>query len=525
MNTAMNLSSSPHVRSRLRTDLIMYCVIAALLPATVVGVINFGVPALLVILVSVATAVFTEFVFDKICKKPNTIGDGSAALTGLLLALCLPSSVPLYIPFLGALFAVLIAKNFFGGLGKNFINPALAGRCFLLISFSQTVTTFKVDGVSSATPLADLAAGKTVNVTQMFLGTSNGVIGCSIGALLIGGLVLLVFDIITWEIPVAVLGSFVLFMGLFGGQGFDPKFLLAHLAGGGIVMGAFFMATDYVTSPVSTPGQLIFGALIGILSGLFRVKGSAADSVSYAIIISNLAVPLIDLYIAPKPFAYRKAMVEKRNGAKPVPFWQKVPKSALILCLIALVTGVALSGVYTMTKDTIEAQQMAANAESYKAVVPDAETFETDEALTAAVDALGGEVYGTDYGRVHINDVIVGRNAAGEAVGYVISVTSSDGFDGDITLSMGIQPDGTLNGISFTELHETAGMGMRCDEPEFRDQFNGRLVSAFKLNKAGGSTAEDEINSVSGASISSGAVVNAVNAGLNFFETNVKGGE
>ena len=185
-------------------------------------------------------------------------------------------------------------------------------------------------------------------------------------------------------------------------------------------------------------------------------------------------MPLIDLYIAPKPFAYRKAMVEKRNGAKPVPFWQKVPKSALILCLIALVTGVALSGVYTMTKDTIEAQQMAANAESYKAVVPDAETFETDEALTAAVDALGGEVYGTDYGRVHINDVIVGRNAAGEAVGYVISVTSSDGFDGDITLSMGIQPDGTLNGISFTELHETAGMGMRCDEPEFRDKCAGR---------------------------------------------------
>ena len=524
MNTVLNISSSPHVRDKRTTNSVMYCVALALLPAAVTGVWNHGIHALLVILASVITAVCSEFVFDYIVKKPNTVMDGSAFVTGLLLALCLPGSVPLYVPVIGALVAIIIVKCFFGGLGKNFINPALAARCFLLISFSQTVTTFKVDGISSATPLADLKAGTVIDIMKMFFGTSNGVIGNSILALLIGGLALWVIDIISWEIPVSVILSFTLFMALFGGQGFDPLFLTAHLLGGGVIMGAFFMATDYVTSPVTGTGQIVYGAMIGILGGLFRVLGSAADSFSYAIIISNLFVPLIDEFIVPKPYAYRKAAIEARSEEGRKPVWTKFPKPAIILTAITLIAGIALSGVFGLTKDSIEAQKAAKERESYVAVCPDAKTFETTDAITAALEELGEDTYGSDFGRVNIKDAVIAKDDAGNIVGYVVSVTSHDGFDGDITLSLGISADGSTTGISFTELNETAGMGMRADEPEFKEQFDGRAVSRFTLNKAGGSTAEDEINSVSGASITSGAVVNAVNAGLDFCENVMKGG-
>jgi RnfABCDGE-type electron transport complex D subunit/RnfABCDGE-type electron transport complex G subunit len=492
----------------------MYDVILSLMPATFFGVYHFGLHAFLIIAVSVISAMLTEFVFDYIAKKPNTVKDGSAIVTGLLLALCLPATVPVYIPFIGSVFAILVVKCFFGGLGKNFMNPALAGRCFLLISFGATVTNYAVDGMSSATPLVDLAAGGTVNITEMFLGYTNGVIGCSVAALALGGLYLWVIGGITFEIPVAALVTFSLFIALFGGQGFDPLFILAHLCGGGIVMGAIFMATDPVTSPVTSTGQLLYGAAVGILSGVFRVYASSADSVSYAIIISNLLTPLIDEISVPKPYGYRS---QSHSTEK-----KKIPKSAVILCVITLIAGVCLSGVYNLTKDNIEQQQMAANVASYQEVCPDASDFTYDDAITAAVDALGGEVYGTDFGKVYINEAVTGNDASGNVVGYVISVTSADGFDGNITLSLGISADGTVNGISFTELNETAGMGMRCAEAEFKDQFAGVNVEKFTLNKAGGSTADNEIDSVSGASISSGAVVNAVNAALDFYAANIK---
>jgi RnfABCDGE-type electron transport complex D subunit/RnfABCDGE-type electron transport complex G subunit len=513
MSKLYNVSSSPHVRSRLTTGEVMYDVILTLLPATVVGIYHHGFHAFLVIAMSIATALLTEYVFDYIAGKPNTLKDGSAVVTGLLLALCLPASVPLYIPFAGSLFAIVVVKCLFGGLGHNFMNPALAGRCFLLISFSGIVTNFTVDGVTTATPLVDLAAGKSVNVAQMLSGAGSGVIGNSTIALFIGGMILWAMGGITFEIPAAAIVSFCAFIALFGGQGFDPMFILAHLAGGGIIMGAFFMATDPVTSPVTSTGQLLYGVLVGILSGLFRVFGSAADSVSYAIIISNMVVPLIEEISVPVPYGNR----EQKSGEK-----KKIPTSALILCGITLVAGVALSGVYGMTKDTIEEQQMAANAASYAEVCPEAENFSYDDTINAAVDALGGEIYGTDFGKAYINEVAVGKDASGNVVGYVISATSGDGFDGNITLSVGISTDGTVNGISFTELNETAGMGMLCAEDAFKGQFAGVNTDKFILNKSGGSTADNEIDTVSGASTSSGAVVNAVNAALDFFAANMK---
>lgn len=508
-----NVSASPHVRSPLSTGRVMLDVILSLMPATVIGCWHFGFHALLIVLVSVGTAVAAEYLFTKLRKQGATIRDGSAALTGLLLALCLSPVVPLYIPFLGALFAILIVKCLFGGLGKNFMNPALAARCFLLISFSGTMTRYVgADAVSSATPLVDLSNGMAIDVMKMFLGTSTGVLGSSILGLLLGGLYLFVTGGITWEIPVSAMAVFTVFMGLFGGQGFDPIFLAAHLCGGGVVMGAIFMATDPVTSPVTSTGQLIYGAAVGFFSGLFRVFGSAADSVSYAIILSNLFTPMIDTFIVPRPFAYRKSEDQTERF-----FSVRMLKPALILCAITFVAGIALSGIYGLTRETIEAQELAAQIASYQAVLPEAENFEVSETGQAVIDDLDGGVYGSDFGRVYINGVYEGRDASGNLAGYVIAVTTADGYDGNISLSAGITPDGTLKGISFTELTETAGMGMRAAEPEFKDQFSEVKVERFALNKAGGSTAEDEIDTISGASITSGAVVNAVNAALDFF--------
>ncbi|MBQ8954119.1 MAG: RnfABCDGE type electron transport complex subunit D [Clostridia bacterium] len=524
MNTALNISSSPHARDRWSTSFIMRAVIVALLPTTVVGVAVNGLHALWIILLSVAAAVGSEFAFDTLCHKPATWKDGSAAVTGLLLALSLSPSVPLYAPVVGSMFAILVVKCCFGGLGKNFINPALAGRCFLLISFGRAMSSFQLDGVSSATPIALLMTGKAVDITKMFLGTTNGVIGSSILALMIGGLALWAMDIIHGQICFSVLGGFTLFMALFGGQGFDVRFLLAHLCGGGVMMGAFFMATDYATSPVSKLSQLVYGLMIGGLGGLFRLHGGTADSFSYAIIISNLFVPLLDTYVLPKPFAYRRAAQRRLSGDSRAP-WQRIPRPVVVLTAITLIAGVALSGVYALTKDIIEEQKRAANAASYRVVCAGAETFESSSAIDQALFELNGGIYGTRYGRVTIEEALIGKDAEGGTAGYVVRVTTADGFDGDITLVVGLNPEGVVNGIAFTALNETPGMGMRCAEPAFKDQFNDRAVTSFRLNKTGASdNSEDGIDAVSGASISSSAVVNAVNAGLDFFHSVMKEG-
>lgn len=507
----LNISSSPHIRSRLTTRSVMTEVALALMPATLFGIYHFGLHAFLVIAVAVAVAVITELLFDLIAKRGNTIKDGSAVVTGLLLALSLSPSVPLYIPLLGSIFAILFVKCLFGGLGKNFMNPAVTARCFLLISFGSAMTNYSIDGVSGATPLAALKAGETIHVSSLYLGNTSGVIGCSALALLAGGLFLWAVGGITLEIPAACIGSFTLFMALFGGQGFDPVFLTAHICGGGVLMGAFFMATDPVTSPVTGRGQVIYGAGMGILAGLFRVFGSSADSFSYAIILSNILVPFIDKLPIRKPLGYRDGEYKEK----------KFPVSAIKLAVITLAAGLGLSSVFMLTKDKIAQQELAAATASYKEVCPDASTFISDEKLDAAVEKLGDDVYDEAYGRTFLNKVMVGISDDSIA-GYVISVTTKDGYEGNITLSVGLLPDGTVNAISFTELNETAGMGMLCGESAFRDQFCGVKTDAFLLNKSGESTQANAIDTVSGASTSSGAIVNAVNTALDFYATNIE---
>ncbi len=513
----LNLSSGPHVRDYWHTRFIMLVVVAALLPATVVGVCVNGLHALWIILAAVLAAVGTEFVFDKLTNRPDTWKDCSALVTGLMLALTLSPSVPLYIPIVGSIFAIGVVKCCFGGLGKNFINPALAARCFLSISFIGPMTNYAVDGVSSATPIAELAAGRAVNITQMFLGTGGGVIGSSVLALLIGGMFLWAFDIIHGQICLSVLGSFALVLALFGGQGFDPKFLAAHLCGGGVMLGAFFMATDYVTSPVSRLAQTVYGVLIGVLGAVFRIFGSAADSFSYAVIIGNLFTPLIDTYIVPKPYAFRKKALQIHGLVHKKTFNDYLPKPVIALAVIALVSGLALSGVFSMTKDTIDAQARAKAAAAYQAVLPDGREFSYLDDKTAAFD---GQVYGSGFGRVYINEAVEAKDASGNVVGWAVSATSSEGYDGNLTVIVGILPDGTVTSISYTELHETPGKGMLCDEPAFKGQFSGKNTPAFELGGAG----DAKIDGVSGATVTSKATVNAVNAALHFYHNVIEGG-
>ena len=303
MKENRNISASPHVRDKMTTDKIMYIVFAALLPATVFGVYNFGVHALLVVIVTTASAVLWEALIEKLLHKPITIKDGSAAVTGLLLALNLPPMIPLWIGILGSAFAIIVVKQLFGGLGQNFMNPALGARCFLLLSFTGPMTYFIYDGVTGATPLAELKAGQTVDTMSMLIGTIRGTIGeTSVIAIMIGAIILLLTGVIDLRIPGTYIVTFVIFVTLFGGHGFDPQYITAHLCGGGLMLGAWFMATDYVTSPITKKGQYVYGACLGILTGLFRLFGGSAEGVSYAIIISNLLVPLIEKVPLPKPF-------------------------------------------------------------------------------------------------------------------------------------------------------------------------------------------------------------------------------
>ena len=302
MEKKLRVSSNPHIRSKVTTNGIMMAVALALLPAAGFGIYNFGIRALLHILITVASTVLTEFLFG-LYKKKLTITDLSAVVTGLLLALNLPAGAPLWIGARGGVFAILVVKMLFGGLGQNFMNPALAARCFLLISFPALMTNFTCDAYTGATPLAALKAGETVNVTNMIIGRTAGTIGeTSMIALVAGACLLILLGVIDLRIPGSYIVSFALFVLLFGGRGMDFQFLSAHLAGGGLMLGAFFMATDYVTRPITARGQYVFGVFLGIMTGIFRIFGPGAEGVSYAIILGNLLVPLIEKVTMPRAF-------------------------------------------------------------------------------------------------------------------------------------------------------------------------------------------------------------------------------
>ncbi|MGN0481124.1 MAG: RnfABCDGE type electron transport complex subunit D [Lachnospiraceae bacterium] len=319
MSELFNVSTSPHVRSKNSTAGIMRDVFIALIPASAFGVYNFGIDALIRIIVSVAACVGFEAVYEFFMHKKVTVADFSAAVTGLLIALNVPSKLPVGMLIIGCAFAIIIVKQLFGGLGQNFMNPALAARCFLLISFAKWMTDFAVsDAFSGATPLAVLKPGAEVtgcaDLLDMFIGTTAGTIGeTSVIAILIGAAYLLARKVIGFRIPVTYIATFSVFVLIFApGHQFDFVYLAKELCGGGLMLGAFFMATDYVTSPATPNGKIVFGVILGILTGLFRMFGGSAEGVSYAIIISNLLVPLIEKYTVPKSFGKKKPVKEAK---------------------------------------------------------------------------------------------------------------------------------------------------------------------------------------------------------------------
>lgn len=313
----LNISAAPHVRNSRPTAAIMADVAIALLPVCGMGVYLFGWRALLTLALCVISAVLTELVYELLMKKPITIGDFSAVVTGLILGINLPSTAPWYLPVFGGIFAILVVKMLFGGLGQNFMNPALTARCFLMISYAGQMTAFVTpfegaDLVSGATPLAQLKGGEQVDLLQLLLGQHGGTIGetCAV-AILLGFLYLLIRRVISPRIPLAMVGSTILFVALFqlfsghAELALSPHYLLGQLLSGGLLLGAVFMATDYVTAPITKGGQWIYAVLIGLLTAIFRVFGSSAEGVSYAILLANLTTPLIERITVPKPFGYR----------------------------------------------------------------------------------------------------------------------------------------------------------------------------------------------------------------------------
>ena len=312
MSEKYQVSSAPHVRAKDSTSRVMLYVIIALLPASLFGIWNFGYKALVLILVTIASCLASEWIFDKVVHKKNSLPDLSAVVTGLLLALNLPAGLPWWEAVIGSVFAIVIVKMLFGGLGQNFMNPALGGRCFLLIAFAADMTNFssaKFEAYSGATPLGMIRNQglDSVNIMDMLTGKIPGTIGeTSVIAILIGAIFLILMGVIDLKIPASYIVTFAIFMFIFGAQRFDMTYVVAELCGGGLMLGAFFMATDYVTSPITPMGQILFGICCGLLTGIFRCFGANAEGVSFAIILSNLLVPLIEKITVPNAFGVVK---------------------------------------------------------------------------------------------------------------------------------------------------------------------------------------------------------------------------
>ena len=306
----MLVSPSPQIRDNISTSKVMTHVLIALCPALAMSAYVFGGRALMLTGFCMITALIWERLCNLIMKRPDSTKDVSALVTGMLLAFNLPVTMPYWQAAIGTFVAIVIVKQLFGGLGQNFMNPALAGRCFLMISFAGKMTDFAVsdsfrgvvDTVSGATPLAALKQNgftdSSVSVLHMFIGDIQGTIGeTSALAILIGAAILLVFKVIDLKIPLTYIGSFAVFVILYmlgTGKGFDVNYLFSHIFGGGLMLGAWFMATDYVTTPITPRGQYVYGVCLGVLTAVFRLFGGSAEGVSYAIIFCNLLVPMIE---------------------------------------------------------------------------------------------------------------------------------------------------------------------------------------------------------------------------------------
>ena len=333
MSKRLTVSASPHVRSNETTTGIMLDVIIALIPALIMSVVYFGTRALALTAVTVGSAVIAEYLSRKVMKRSNTLGDLSAVVTGLILAFNLPATLPLWMAAVGSVIAIVVVKQMFGGIGQNFVNPAMTARIILMVSFptamAKWVTPFQncwsADAVTSATPMATLASAKggdlslvadaLPTLTDMLLGKHGGSMGevCSI-ALICGGLYLILRRVISPIIPLAFIGTVAATMFLY--SGFNLQYTAYQLLGGGLMLGAFFMATDYTTCPINKKGKLVFGIGCGLITFVIRVFGALPEGVSFSIILMNILVPHIENLCAAKPFGTLKEKKSKKEEKK-----------------------------------------------------------------------------------------------------------------------------------------------------------------------------------------------------------------
>ena len=555
-NLKLKVSASPHVRSKATTSDIMFDVVIALVPATAFGLYIFGWYAALLVAVCIGSCVGFEALYQKCMGKKVTVGDFSAVVTGLLLALNLPPNLPIWMAIAGSAFAIIIVKQLFGGLGQNFMNPALGARCFLLLSFSRYMTNFIYDGVATATPLATLKLTGMVNLRSMFLGYTAGTIGeTSAVALLIGAVYLLIKRVISPKIPLIYIGTFAAAIAIYAtAKGYNvPVFTAAHLCGGGLMLGAWFMATDYVTSPITSVGKVIYAIGLGLLTFVLRIFGSSAEGVSYSIIIMNLLVPLIERVTVPKAFGEgaevkdkKQAKLEAKTEKKEAKATAKAEETSagdekepkkkdkmdvkgivaaiVAICVITVIMGAALGGVYSVTKDPIEKAQEQAKNDAYAAVLPQATRVMSVEEDGSVIEKINPLLSSLGFENVTIDDICVGGDDANNTlVGYVVLVTSSEGYGGDIQIAVGMDTDYKITGLSFLTLNETAGLGMEADTDAFKQQFIGKSVDQFTYTKTG-STQDSEIDALSGATITTSAVTNAVNAALRTIQYLTAGG-
>ena len=323
----LDVAYQPQVRTNMDTKRIMLNVMLALLPSLLAAAYEFGFKPVLMVAVSMSSAVFYEWAYRRLMKKSSTIFDFSACLTGMLVAMTLPTAAPWWLPLIGNFFAIVIVKQLYGGLGKNFVNPALASRAFLIASYAGIMTNWVspramgLDAVTMATPMTYLYAGEPMpdyyNYRNLLLGIMPGCFGeaCKI-ALLLGGVYLIIRKIISWRIPVSYIGTVAVLMLIFGHEGYDNfSWMMYNILSGGLILAAFFMATDYATSPVTLPGQLLYGVGCGALTVLIRYFGSYPEGVTYSILIMNICTWAIDKAFRRRQFGVSKEDIAAEKAA------------------------------------------------------------------------------------------------------------------------------------------------------------------------------------------------------------------
>ena len=453
------VAASPHVTTKNSTAVIMRDVLIALLPAVIAGCVVFGLRALLVVAVTTAACVFFEWGFEKLCHTPSTISDLSAAVTGVLLAMNLPVSIPLWQAVFGALVAMVAVKGLFGGIGKNFANPAITARIVMFLAFSKTMTAWVFpDAVSSATPLAMMANGESVDYLTLLLGNHGGCLGeTSALALLIGFAYLLIRGVISWHTPVCFVGT-VFVMSLILGQD-----AVGQILSGGLMLGAIFMATDYSTTPSTNLGRVLFGIGAGLLTVLIRFYGAYAEGVSFAILFMC------------------SGMSEK----------QGIIKAVVVLVVICLVISGALAVVNSFTAPVSAANAEARETAARQELIPEAGSFEQ------VTDGLPENVL----------SAYVGKAADGSVAGYVIT-TSGKGFGGTIQVMVAISPEGTILRCKTLDVSsETKTLGGQTANESYYGQYEGQDSSL------------SGVQAISGATITSTAYKGCVQTAFAAYET------